>query len=187
MRKTPILFILSGLPGTGKTTLARRLAQHYDAMHLRIDTIEQALRDLCRIAVEGEGYRLAYRIAADNLQLGLNVVADSCNPIELTRREWEQVATTNGAIFVNIQVTCTDVETHRRRIESRIPDIEGLQLPTWQAVLDREYDGWLQERIVIDTSRLDVDQCLEILLCGIARILETLEPCGEWESLERGS
>ena len=61
-----------GGTGTGKTTLARHMAQHYAAIHLRIDTIEQALRELCRLDVTGEGYRLAYRIAADNLQLGLN-------------------------------------------------------------------------------------------------------------------
>jgi len=41
----PKLFIFSGLPGTGKTTLSRQLAQHVGAAYLRIDTIEQALRD----------------------------------------------------------------------------------------------------------------------------------------------
>ncbi len=84
------LFIFPGLPGTGKTTLSKRLAQRINAVHLRIDTLEQGLRDLCGVKVEGGGYRLAYRIAADNLRLGIDVIADSCNPSELTRREWEQ-------------------------------------------------------------------------------------------------
>ena len=83
----PKLFIFSGLPGTGKTTLSQRLAQHTGAVHLRIDTIEQALRDLCKLDVQAEGYGLAYRVASDNLRLGLHVVADSCNPIDLTRQE----------------------------------------------------------------------------------------------------
>jgi hypothetical protein len=71
-----------GLPGSGKSTLARAVARRYNAVYLRIDTVEQALRDLCSVDVQGEGYRLAYRIASDNLRLGHSVVADSCNPIE---------------------------------------------------------------------------------------------------------
>lgn len=80
-----ILFIFSGLPAVGKSTFAKSVVKHFGVAYLRIDTIEQGLKDLCRINVEGKGYRLTYRIAADNLQLGNNVVADCCNPIELTR------------------------------------------------------------------------------------------------------
>lgn len=78
--KTPTLYIFSGLPATGKSTLAELLARRLGAAYVRIDTIEQALRDLCSVDVQGEGYRLAYRVAADNLRLGISVVADSCNP-----------------------------------------------------------------------------------------------------------
>ncbi len=92
MEKKAILYIFSGLPATGKTTLSQKLAKHLKVSYLRIDTVEQALRDLCSTQVVGEGYRLAYRIASDNLNLGNSVIADSCNPIELTRKEWQEVA-----------------------------------------------------------------------------------------------
>lgn len=58
----PTLFILSGLPGSGKSTVSQFLAKRYDTLYLRIDTIEQGLRDLCHYDVEGEGYALAYKI-----------------------------------------------------------------------------------------------------------------------------
>ncbi|HEB93547.1 MAG TPA: AAA family ATPase [Gammaproteobacteria bacterium] len=79
------LYIFSGLPGTGKTALAKSLSNCLKAVYLRIDTVEQGLRDICKYQVEGEGYRLSYRVAADNLDLGNRVVSDSCNPINLTR------------------------------------------------------------------------------------------------------
>ena len=162
------LFIFSGLPGTGKTTLSKRFAQTIGAVHLRIDTIEQGLRDLCGIKVEGEGYRMAYRIAADNLQLGMNVIADSCNPIELTRHEWEQVADNNGAEFINIELVCSDESEHRRRVESRMADISGLKLPTWNDVMNREYHTWTKNRIVIDTAGQSESECLKALMLAIA-------------------
>ncbi len=158
------LFIFSGLPGTGKTTLSQQLAQSINAVYLRIDTIEQALRDFCQVDVQGEGYRLSYRIATDNLQLGINVVADSCNPLDLTRREWERVAAGNGAAFVNIEVICSDRKQHRRRIESRSSTVPGLKLPTWQDVENREYQEWLCERIIIDTAGRPQADCFDALM-----------------------
>ena len=74
--EAPTLYIFSGLPGSGKSTLSQTIARQLGAVYLRIDTIEQGLRDLCSIEVEGEGYRLAYRIAFDNLCAGMSVVAD---------------------------------------------------------------------------------------------------------------
>ena len=40
-----MLIVFSGLPGTGKTTIARGLAANAGAVYLRIDGIEQAIRN----------------------------------------------------------------------------------------------------------------------------------------------
>ena len=40
-----MLIAFGGLPGVGKTTLAKALAKRQAAVYLRIDTIEQAVRD----------------------------------------------------------------------------------------------------------------------------------------------
>jgi len=165
----PVLYLFSGLSGTGKSTLAQLIAQRLEAAYLRIDTIEQGLRDLCAVDVRGEGYRLAYRIAADNLRLGMSVVADCCNPIELTRREWEQVARDAQARHVNIELVCSDVDAHRHRIETRASTVPGMMLPTWSEVVNREYDEWTAERIVIDTSK-SVEDCVAELLSGLSHV-----------------
>lgn len=127
--EVPVLYLFSGLPGVGKSTLAQKLAQHTRAYYLRIDTLEQGLRDVCHINVEGEGYRLGYRLIADNLKLGLSCIADCCNPIALTRREWQAVATEIGVPFINIEVCCSDVKAHRHRVQTRSVAVSNLRLP----------------------------------------------------------
>jgi predicted kinase len=119
----PKLYIFSGLPATGKSTLAKLLANNISGAYIRIDTIEQGLRNFCYFNVQGEGYWLAYRIVADNLKLGINVISDSCNPWILTRKEWENVALENNADYINIEVICSDLEEHKRRVENRINEI----------------------------------------------------------------
>ena len=104
--------ILSGLPGVGKTTIARELAAALTAVHVRIDSIEQALRD-AGTTVYDHGYRVAYAVAADNLRLGRTVVADCVNPWPLTRREWQAVASRATAHAVSVELVCSDVEEHK--------------------------------------------------------------------------
>ena len=161
------LYIFSGLPGTGKTTLAQSLANHIEAVFLRIDTIEQGIRDLCNFKVEGEGYRLSYRIAADNLKLGNSVVADSCNPIRLTRREWQEVALSNNSFYTNIEVVCSNTEEHKKRIIERECDIPGIALPSWEEVEEREYDSWDEGRILIDTAQQNANESFNELLAKL--------------------
>ena len=147
-----MLFIFGGLPGTGKTELSTYLAQKVSAVHLRIDTIEQALRDGGLTIAGPEGYIIAYRIAADNLRLGLPVVADSVNPLDITRQAWREVAAQVGAPFREIETICSDKTEHRRRVETRKIGIPGLKPPTWQDVIEREYHLWQEEHFVIDTA-----------------------------------
>jgi predicted kinase len=165
----PILYIFSGLPASGKSTLSQTIARQLDAVYLRIDTIEQALRELYSTDVQSEGYRLAYRIASDNLRLGVSVVADSCNPIELTRREWEQVARGAQADYVNIEVVCSDFSEHRLRAETRNADVSGIKLPTWSEIENRQYHDWTVERVIVDTAGKSKEECAYELLSKLPR------------------
>jgi len=157
-----MLIILGGLPGTGKTTIARELAKKLPAMHLRIDTIESAIKK-SHVTYESDmmdaGYLIAYDVAIDNLKLGHTVIGDSVNPIPITRDSWRETAQKAGTDFVEIEFFCSDENEHKTRVETRSTDIEGLHLPTWQKVLDREYHHWDLKGIRIDTVK-SVDECV---------------------------
>src|ERR1700684_1574450 len=89
-----MLIILGGLPATGKTTIARELAHRLGAVHVRIDSIEAAILDSGVISspINDAGYRVGNAVAADNLRIGRTVIADSVNPIPLSRGAWAEGA-----------------------------------------------------------------------------------------------
>jgi predicted kinase len=155
-----MLIVIGGLPGVGKTALARGLARALDAVHLRIDTIEQAIRGstMGSDALGAAGYVVAYGVAADNLALGRTVVSDAVNPLTSTRAAWREVARRAAVAVVEVEVICSDATEHRRRIASRVADIPGLTLPAWDEVQTRAYERWDGEHVVIDTARQPVER-----------------------------
>ena len=151
-----MLLVFGGLPAVGKTTIATATARGIGAVHLRIDSIEQALRN-ADVAISGpEGYVVAYAVAEDNLRLGRTVIADSVNPVEATRAAWRQVAQRAGKRCIEIEIVCSDHAEHRRRVETRVANIAGHQLPSWEEVCARGYEPW-EASIVIDTAGQDVE------------------------------
>ena len=95
-----MLIIFGGLPATGKTTIARELARQLGAVHVRIDSIEQAIWDsgVLSSPINDVSYRAGHAVAADNLHVGRTVIADSVNPIHLSRDAWVEVTTANRCL-----------------------------------------------------------------------------------------
>ena len=155
----PALVVLGGLPATGKSTIAQRLAEHVGALHLRIDSIEQAIRDAQTLSgdIGPAGYFVAQAVARDALRLGHVVIGDSVNGIALTRRAWVAVAAEAAVPLAQVAVVCSDRALHRRRAESRQSDIPGHALPDWPAIEARRFEPW-EPDLTLDTARLSADE-----------------------------
>jgi predicted kinase len=166
-----MLIIFGGLPGVGKTTIARELARQLGAVHVRIDSIEQAIRDSGMVTepLNDIGYRVGNAVAEDNLRLGRTVIADSVNPLQISRDAWIAVASRAGVGAAEVEVTCSDPQRHRQRLETRSVDITGPRL-TWEEVVSREYEPWNRKHIVIDTLGRGVAEIVRELQEVLAKL-----------------
>jgi predicted kinase len=106
-----------------------------------------------------KGYLVAYAVAEDNLRLGRTVIADSVNPLEITRAAWRNVAARAGVNAAEIEVVCSDPAEHRRRVETRA----ALIPVTWQDVGDRDFEPWSGDHIRIDTAGQEIEESFAAL------------------------
>lgn len=161
-----ILIVLSGLPGVGKSTLSRELAHDLGALWLRIDSIEQGIRDsgVIKGSLDDAGYRAAHAVAADNLRLGRTVIADCVNPWDLTRDAWRDAGLAAGAAVIEVELVCSDAAEHRERVENRTD--ASLR---WDDVASRDYRRWRRQPVRIDTAGRSPAECVEHLRAALAR------------------
>lgn len=158
--RSAVLAVFGGLPGTGKTTVARELTARLGASYIRIDTIEQALRAAGR-EVGVLGYVMANDLAADNLRLGRTTIVDCLNPVLASRQGWRQTALRQSARLVEIELVCSDPAVHRQRAEGRPPDGSGLRHPTWDEIVSRIYEPWDRAHLVLDSATRSLDELVD--------------------------
>lgn len=168
-----MLIVFGGLPGTGKTTIGRELAARQPCAYLRIDVIEEALRTACgdQEDVGPAGYIVAYELAKSNLALGMTVLVDCVNPLAITRQAWRAIAASTTSPLLEIEIVCSDLAEHRRRVEGRTIDIRGFVPPTWDAVLRHDYEPWTTNRLVVDSASLSASEAVEAILENARRLV----------------
>ena len=155
----PVLVVVGGLPATGKSTIATALARQTPTPYLRVDRIEQAIVAWSALSypLGPVGYAVAHTLAWEQLELGLDLIVECVNPTALTRDAWVGTAEAAGAALVEVEVICSDEDEHRRRAESRRSDVEGLVKPAWAGIVNREYEPWVREPLVLDSSTISPD------------------------------
>ena len=116
------------------------------------------------------GYRVGYAIAEDNLRAGLTVIADSVNPIQITRDQWITVASNARQKAMEVEIKCSDLVEHQRRVETRLADIAGHLMPTWHEVSTVDYHPWNREHLVIDTAGQSLIHAVSLIVSKIEKL-----------------
>ena len=169
----PLLIVFAGRPGTGKTTLSRRVAAELQAAVLRVDVIEAAIvrHGLGEHPVGPIGYAVIHDLALACLQVGTTVVVDAVNPVPQARAAWAPLARAAGVPLAVVEVSLNDPDEHRRRVQQRVSDLEGMVVPTWAQVIAGEYAPWQCAR---DGPRLEVDGAQDSAVAEILAYVATV-------------
>ena len=172
MTGAPILIVVGGLPATGKSTVASALVRRTGFAFVRVDRIEQAIISSAELRppLGPVGYMVAYGVAAEQLRHGVSVVSECVNPLAATRDAWRDIAAGNGAGLLEVELICTDLAAHRTRVQTREVDIPGLALPSWREVLERDYEPWDHDHLVIDTATQPPAAAAETILRAVGEV-----------------
>jgi predicted kinase len=146
----PTLFLTVGLPGTGKTTAARRIEAEQRALRLTKDEWVKALYghdnpDSASGVIEGRLIQIAMRA----LELGINVVIDYGLWSRDERSALRQAASDVGAAVVICYFELTPAE-QRKRLDKRSVEaphetwpMSAQELTEWASKIDIPTSGEL--------------------------------------------
>lgn len=152
----PTLLVLSGMPGTGKTTLAGALAKQTKLPVFSVDPIESAILDsgIARSFETGlAAYLVAIAFAEARLKLGQGAIVDAVNSVSWAKQQWRKLARRYGAKLRIIECVCSDERLHLRRLSRRRRGILFPE-PTWDDISARkaEWVPWKERVLVVDSA-----------------------------------
>jgi predicted kinase len=151
------LIVLTGLPGSGKTTIAEGVAHKLGYPVFSVDPIESSMLSvgMKRNYTTGlAAYRVAQILADENLRLGQSVIIDAVNAVPEARQAWEKLARKYKAKLIIIECVYGDETLHRDRVTARVRRLPGFNELTWQEVQEdrKRYKKWQRKHLILDSA-----------------------------------
>jgi predicted kinase len=170
------LLIVCGIPGAGKSTLAHRAVDRWDAVSFASETFAEALGAAARTIsgdLSKEAIVHAYAAMAAGVADALSgyrlVIAVGSFRSEEQRRRFRDIATSTGASVTTLRVVCP-IETAAQRVRSRLAS--GERGPTEDAM--RQIDAELNRAREIDAI-LSNDSSVEHFHRQVDGLLQAVE------------
>jgi predicted kinase len=172
-RGQPALVMLAGLPGTGKSTLARRLAEALPAVIIESDRVRQTLFDPPGYGAEESRrvHLVCHILMGWYLRHYYHVVYDATNLYEYHRQLVYRLAERSGARLVVAEVIASEdvvrqrLAPHRREPSSR----ENYSDADWDVyvTMRRRAEPIRRQHLRLDTSQGDLDSAIQELRAAV--------------------
>ena len=124
--RVPALVLLSGLPGSGKSTVAHTLLARVDAALLQSDRVRKLLVEAPRYTSEESARVFAAIHGALEclLAAGIPAILDATMLTRAERRQPEEIAARTGARLIPVRVEAPE-DVVRRRLAARSAGVRG--------------------------------------------------------------
>lgn len=152
----PVLVVMVGLPGSGKSSFARLLAAALDAAHVQSDVLRrQAFPEPRYTTAEHQAvFQLVHQHIQELLRQGRVVVFDATNLYEHKRQDAYRLAEAAGAGVVVVHTYAPEqVVAQRMAVRSAGADAEDASEAGWDIYLQmrRRVDPILRPHFVVNT------------------------------------
>jgi predicted kinase len=164
------LIVLSGLPGSGKSTLSNLLSQKTGSPVLSVDPIESSI---IKSGIEKSfetgyaAYLVAETLAKEQLNNGLSVIIDAVNAEDEAKQVWIRLAKELDISIVVLECTL-DEEIHKARLAARVRGLHGIEEISWDRIEERRSVStiWPTESKSVDTIEITpelIDSLIEYI------------------------
>lgn len=131
MQTTLVLF--SGLPGTGKSTLADKLARELRWPLLRIDDVLGEVPENPTVAFWDSKVAVLLGLTETQIELGVSVIVDSVF-MNMDRNHAQELARKRRAQFRPVYVFVSDETVWKERVTTRAKESNHKDVATWEQI-----------------------------------------------------
>ena len=167
----PVLIMMSGLPGSGKSYLSQRLAQQLPAVVVESDRVRKALFPQPTYSAQESTlvHRTCQEVMRRLLKKGVRVVFDATNLVEFQREMLYNLAHRSSARLLIVRTVAPE-QVIQERLERRKDSTGATSDADWRVYrrMSKREQRIRRTHLCIDTSR-DIDAAVRKVMRAVRR------------------